>query len=78
MGWEKAFPAISSFDKIVVSAGARQIPQRLTEQLAEGGRMVIPVGEQNQQSLMLVTKQDGLLCYSDCGLCAFVPLITST
>ncbi|HOH47593.1 MAG TPA: protein-L-isoaspartate(D-aspartate) O-methyltransferase [Candidatus Cloacimonadota bacterium] len=78
LGWEKAFPAYNSFDKIIVSAGARQIPSRLTEQLAEGGRMVIPVGEQQQQKLVLLTKKDGVLSQSDCGLCAFVPLVTST
>lgn len=78
MGWEKAFPAYTSFNKIIVSAGAKQIPSRLTEQLAEGGRMVIPVGEQNQQTLVLITKKDGRLNHKDCGLCAFVPLVTGS
>lgn len=68
-------PAQAPFDAILVSAAAPQVPQPLREQLAEGGRMVIPVGGRNDQMLMGVThnKQH----YTSKTLCAvrFVPLL---
>jgi protein-L-isoaspartate(D-aspartate) O-methyltransferase len=55
-GWPEAAP----FDAIIVTAGAEDVPPRLIEQLAEGGRMIIPLGPQDGvQNLMLVTKEKG-------------------
>jgi protein-L-isoaspartate(D-aspartate) O-methyltransferase len=51
----KGLPKQKPFDKIVVSAAAQEIPQALKEQLAIGGRMVIPVGRPNQD-LFLIKK----------------------
>lgn len=56
-GWPENAP----FDKIVVTCSPENIPQPLIDQLREGGKMVIPVGERFQQSLCLVTKRNGKL-----------------
>lgn len=74
-GWQKAYPPYKSFHRIIVSAGAAEIPSRLTEQLAEGGIMVIPVGRYSPQILTRIIKQDNELIISEHGGCAFVPLI---
>ena len=63
------------FDAIVVAAAAPRIPQPLFEQLREGGRMVIPVGEPQCQELQFVRKVDGRERVASLGACAFVPLI---
>jgi protein-L-isoaspartate(D-aspartate) O-methyltransferase len=69
-------PQFGPFDVIVVSAAAPRIPPPLTEQLAPCGRMVIPVGDENQQMLQLVRKQpDGSITVRDIEGCKFVPLI---
>lgn len=51
-GWQEHAP----FDRILVAAGAETVPQALLEQLAAGGRMVIPAGPAERQSLTLVEK----------------------
>ena len=75
-GWTGAYPPRNHFSKIIVSAGAKAIPPKLQEQLSEGGRMVIPVGESSVQTLWLLTKQDGQIISSNRGGCSFVPLVT--
>lgn len=76
-GWEKAYPAYKSFDKIVVSAAAESIPEKLCEQLGEGGIMAIPVGGKAGQTLHLIYRENGeLKVYQDVA-CAFVPLLHS-
>lgn len=55
IGWRKYAP----FDVIVVSAASPSVPSALIDQLAEGGRMLIPVGGRDTQELVLVTKADG-------------------
>lgn len=63
------------FDRIIVTAGAPILPKTLVDQLAEGGKMVIPVGGSFSQALLLVEKEKGKVkTTSVCG-CVFVPLI---
>jgi protein-L-isoaspartate(D-aspartate) O-methyltransferase len=70
-GWGEAAP----FDAILVAAGSPSIPSMLVEQLREGGRLVIPVGDRNAQVLQLGVKQRGLLVLSCLTDCTFVPFI---
>jgi protein-L-isoaspartate(D-aspartate) O-methyltransferase len=69
-------PAYAPFDAILVAAGAPRIPDALTAQLApNGGRLVIPVGSSDQQTLHIVTRQgDRFIDTLGVG-CVFVPLI---
>ncbi len=55
MGWPEHAP----YDAIMVTAGGPEIPEPLIAQLADPGRMVIPVGQQDAQELQLVVKKDG-------------------
>lgn len=72
MGWPDEAP----FDRIIVTAGGPEIPQCLIDQLADHGRMIIPVGkEKRRQQLILVTKEDGKITETDMGGCAFVDLV---
>ncbi|MEK6201627.1 MAG: protein-L-isoaspartate(D-aspartate) O-methyltransferase [Desulfobulbaceae bacterium] len=57
LGW----PDYAPYDAIMVTAGGPEIPEPLLAQLADPGRMVIPVGDQDVQELQLVTKKDGLI-----------------
>ncbi len=69
-------PQAAPFDAILVSAAAPRIPPALVAQLAPMGRMVIPVGEAEQQQLQLVRRaQDGTISVSTLEGCRFVPLI---
>jgi protein-L-isoaspartate(D-aspartate) O-methyltransferase len=64
------------FDAIIVSAAAPRIPQALIDQLAVGGRLLIPVGEAEQQVLQLVQRNaDGGTTVHTLEGCRFVPLI---
>jgi protein-L-isoaspartate(D-aspartate) O-methyltransferase len=71
----KGYPAEAPFDAIMVTAGAPEIPGVLVEQLAEGGRLVIPVGSSYQQTLMRLTKRGGEEKTEALEGCVFVPLI---
>jgi len=72
LGWE----IYSPFEAILVAAGGPDIPKPLVDQLAVGGRMVIPIGnEQKSQVLVRVTKKEKGYSTENCGPCAFVPLI---
>jgi len=69
-------PQASPFDAIIVSAAAPHIPAALEEQLALGGRLVLPVGDAEQQILQLVERHtDGMISVSTLEGCRFVPLI---
>lgn len=72
LGYESAAP----YDKIIVTAAAPKIPSRLLHQLAEPGRMVIPVGSRLEQVLLLVDKEvGGKIKITESIPCVFVPLI---
>ncbi|HHL38885.1 MAG TPA: protein-L-isoaspartate(D-aspartate) O-methyltransferase [Deltaproteobacteria bacterium] len=68
-------PEEAPFDAIIVTAASPSIPPAYTEQLAEGGRLVIPVGEEFVQTLMRIRKENGRLVEEDLGACRFVKLI---
>jgi len=69
-------PEAAPYDAIIVSAAAPRIPQALVGQLAVGGRLLIPVGESDQQLLQLVQRQpDGSTTVRTLEGCRFVPLI---
>lgn len=71
LGWPEAAP----FDRILVTAGAPDIPKPLYEQLADGGRMVLPVGPEYDQSLRVLERR-GFECIEQPGIpVRFVPLI---
>jgi protein-L-isoaspartate(D-aspartate) O-methyltransferase len=70
------FPEAAPFDAIIVSAASPRIPPALAEQLAPGGRLVIPVGDAEQQLLQLVQRNaDGRTSVRTLEGCRFVPLI---
>ena len=71
LGWPERAP----FDGIIVTAGAPRIPSPLVEQLSEGGRLVIPVGEERHQELYRVVKEGGGTRKEYFGGCVFVPLV---
>ena len=70
-GWMEESP----FDAIIVTAGSPDIPEPLIDQLAMGGRLVIPVGEAFVQDLFRVTKTEDGVKKEDLGGCRFVKLI---
>jgi protein-L-isoaspartate(D-aspartate) O-methyltransferase len=72
IGWSRYAP----FDAILVTAGAPTVPQALVDQLAPGGRMLIPVGRRDEQRLTFVRRPaEDTLETEDLGSCAFVPLL---
>jgi protein-L-isoaspartate(D-aspartate) O-methyltransferase len=72
LGWPDQAP----FERIIVSAAAPEIPTILTDQLAEGGIMVIPVGDQRRdQMIMRVTRRDGEIHSEDLWPVRFLPLV---
>ena len=71
LGWPDGAP----FDAIVVTAAAPRVPAALPTQLADGGRLVVPVGMRGRQELMLVIRQGDAFEEHACGPCTFVPLI---
>jgi len=71
LGW----PESSPYDAILIAAAAPAVPEPLLQQLAEGGRLIAPVGEEDKQELHLVTKREGQLLVKQGGPCRFVPLM---
>lgn len=72
IGWAGEAP----FDAIIVTAGAPDVPEALVGQLAVGGRLVIPVGDQvNQELVKIVKQEDGSLTEERSTPCRFVKLI---
>ncbi|MGD8992627.1 MAG: protein-L-isoaspartate(D-aspartate) O-methyltransferase [Desulfobacterales bacterium] len=70
-GWQDESP----FDAIMVTAGAPEVPETLLDQLAAGGRMIVPVGNQHSQDLIKITKNKDGIHKSNLGGCRFVKLI---
>lgn len=71
----EGLPKEAPFDAIVVAAAVPDLPMALFEQLAEGGRLVIPVGPPDLQALNLYRKQNGQMLKTRLEDCRFVPLI---
>jgi protein-L-isoaspartate(D-aspartate) O-methyltransferase len=71
LGWREYAP----YDAILVSAGSPTIPQPLLDQLAEGGRMLIPLGGQDVQTLAVLTRKNGEIVRNDVLPVRFVPLL---
>ena len=70
LGWEEHAP----YDAIIVTCAPERIPQPLLDQLAEGGRMVIPVGPRHAQELVLIVKEEGKIRQRDIIPVLFVPM----
>lgn len=69
-GWPEHAP----FDKIIVTCSPEKVPPKLVEQLREGGRMLVPVGERFEQVLYLFTKKNGELTRDTLLPVLFVPM----
>lgn len=63
------------FDKIVVAAGAPEVPPSLIAQLRDGGTLVVPIGDRVDQQLQVVRKCEGEVQVTHRSLCRFVPLV---
>ena len=70
LGWPEHAP----FDKIIVTCSPENVPQPLVDQLREGGRMIIPLGERFQQDIYLLEKKDGKLVRKHLMPTLFVPM----
>ena len=70
-GWSDESP----YDAIIVTAGSPEIPRILTNQLAIGGRMVIPVGDQHEQELVRIYRDEKGIYTENLGGCRFVKLV---
>lgn len=63
------------YDRIIVTAGAPDVPKPLIDQLADPGILVIPRGDRYSQVMLIVEKRDGRLLTTEAGGCVFVPLV---
>jgi protein-L-isoaspartate(D-aspartate) O-methyltransferase len=75
LGWPPGGAGETKYDAILVTAAAPAVPPPLVEQLAEGGRLVIPVGTPAQQELLRIVKREGRTTQQSLFACRFVPLI---
>jgi protein-L-isoaspartate(D-aspartate) O-methyltransferase len=71
LGWKEYGP----YDAIMVTAGAPKIPQPLLDQLADGGRMVVPVGDKFSQEMIKVIREKDHYKEANLGGCRFVDLV---
>lgn len=71
LGWRQYAP----FDAILVGAAAPSVPPAYTEQLAEGGRLLIPLGDREEQILTVITRRGDALEQVEAGPVRFVPLL---
>lgn len=73
-GWD-GWPKYAPYDGIIVTAAPPEIPEKLLEQLAPGGRLVIPVGPPGRQDLSMVVRRDDHFDQISLGAVSFVPLV---
>ena len=71
----EGYPAEAPYNAIIVTAASPAIPQPLIDQLAEGGRLIAPIGPRNCQDLVKLVKRDGRVETISLGGVCFVPLI---
>jgi protein-L-isoaspartate(D-aspartate) O-methyltransferase len=71
LGWIANAP----YNKIIVTAGAKDIPESLLKQLADNGRMVIPQGDRSVQNLLVIDRQGEKFTRRNLGDVVFVPLV---
>lgn len=71
IGWSRYAP----YDAILVSAGAPSVPTKLLDQLAPGGRMLVPIGNRQEQKLTLFRRTETGIESEEITRCLFVPLI---
>ena len=71
IGWRE----YASYDAILVSAGAPSIPQPLLDQLAEGGRLLVPIGDREEQKLVVAERKQGKIEVREEAPVRFVPLV---
>jgi protein-L-isoaspartate(D-aspartate) O-methyltransferase len=73
-GWE-GWPKYAPYDGILVAAAASELPQKLLEQLAPGGRLIMPVGPAGRQDLIMVKRENDHYEQVSLGAVSFVPLV---
>ena len=73
-GWE-GWPKYAPYDGIIVTAAPQELPEKLLQQLAPGGRLIIPVGPPGLQDLIMVTRRDDHFEQVSLGAVSFVPLV---
>jgi protein-L-isoaspartate(D-aspartate) O-methyltransferase len=74
----QGYPEAAPYNAIIVSAAAAEVPPALVAQLAEGARMIIPVGAADSQQLQLIRMENGAPRITLRELCRFVPLVSET
>ncbi len=73
IGWREYAP----YDAILVGAGSPSVPQPLLDQLADGGRLLVPIGDREEQKLVLAERKEGRIDMQDVAPVRFVPLLGS-
>jgi protein-L-isoaspartate(D-aspartate) O-methyltransferase len=71
LGWREYAP----YDAVLVSAGAPSVPEPLLAQIAEGGRMLVPIGTREEQRLVMYRRVNGQLEQKEVAPVRFVPLV---
>lgn len=75
----EGLPTFGPFDKVIITAAAPEIPQKLLLQMKPGAMMVIPLGEGEEQTMLRITKQDdGTLTKEEFSNFSFVPMLKGT